>query len=145
MGTNLRWDPTYIRAIPGLLKLAGITLSLVCFVCAMAAPPHLKEQPIGEWFIFTAMTAFWVSLILLVMYLVHAIEKFHVIPWLMIEFGFCALWSFFFFTAALAFAVKAGPASLVAGADAVFKFQGWRAGQLAQGERRVTETSSHHL
>ena len=40
------------------------------------------------------------------MYLVHAIEKFHVIPWLMIEFGFCALWSFFFFTAALAFAVK---------------------------------------
>ena len=41
-----------------------------------------------------------------VMYLVHAIEKFHVIPWLMIEFGFCALWSFFFFTAALAFAVK---------------------------------------
>ena len=38
----------------------------MCFVCAMAAPPHLKEQPIGEWFIFTAMTAFWVSLILLV-------------------------------------------------------------------------------
>ena len=33
----------------------------------------------------------------------------------------------------------------VYGADAVFKFQGWRAGQLAQGERRVTETSSHHL
>merc|ERR1712037_288070 len=135
--TNLRWDPTYLRA--------------------MAAPPHLKEQPLGEWFIFTAMTAFWVSLVLLVMYLVHAIEKFHVIPWLMIEFGFCALWSFFFFTAALAFAVKAGPASLVAGAvfgfacclvygtDAVFKFQGWRAGQLAQGERRVTETSAHHL
>jgi len=30
--TNLRWDPTYIRAIPGLLKLAGITLSLVCHI-----------------------------------------------------------------------------------------------------------------
>ena len=86
----------------------------------MAAPPHLKEQPVGEWFVFTAMTAFWVSLVLMVrtfiptfridrsqvMYLVHAIEKFHVIPWLMIEFGFCALWSFFYFTAALAFAVK---------------------------------------
>ena len=28
--TNLRWDPTYLRAIPGLLKLAGIALSLVC-------------------------------------------------------------------------------------------------------------------
>ena len=104
--TNLRWDPGYIKTVPGGLKTAGVLLSLVCFLCAMCAPPHLKEQPLGEWFIFTAMTAFWVSAVLLIMYLVHAIEKFHVIPWLMIEFGFCALWSFFFFTAALAFAVE---------------------------------------
>ena len=104
--TNLRWDPGYIRTVPGGLKTAGVLLSLVCFICAMCAPPHLKEQPLGEWFIFTAMTAFWVSTVLLIMYLVHAIEKFHVIPWLMIEFGFCALWSFFFFTAALAFAAE---------------------------------------
>ena len=43
----------------------------VCFVCAMAAPPHLKEQPLGEWFVFTAMTAFWVSLVLMVRPFIH--------------------------------------------------------------------------
>jgi hypothetical protein len=33
-------------------------------------------------------------------------EKFHVIPWLMIEFGFYALWTFFYFAAAVAAAVQ---------------------------------------
>ena len=34
---------------------------------------------------------------------------------------------------------------VVYGVDAVLKFRGWRAGQLAQGERKVTQTvtSSH--
>lgn len=100
------------------------------------------------------MTAFWVSSILLVMYLLHVIEKFHVIPWLMLEFGFYALWSFFYFTAAIAAAVQ-GPVSsalaagaffgfvsmIVYGVDAFFKFRGWRAGQLAQGERKVIQTA----
>ena len=51
---------------------------------------------------------------------------------------------------------QAGPASLVAGSvfgflccllaggDAFLKFRGWREGRLAQGERRVTSTSSNH-
>jgi len=34
------------------------------------------------------------------------LEKFHVIPWLMIEFGFYALWTFFYFAAAVAAAVQ---------------------------------------
>merc|ERR1711890_173321 len=127
--------------IPGMLKLVVVIVNFVCFVCAMCLPPHLKEEPLGEWFIFTCMTAFWVSTVLLIMYLVHAIEKFHVIPWLMIEFGFCALWTFFYFTAALAFAVQQGAFSpalaagaffgfvgcLLYGVDAFFKFRGWRA------------------
>ena len=80
--------------------------NLLGFVCVMVATPYYKEQPVGEWFVFVSMTGFWVSSVLLVMYLVHAMEKFHVIPWLMIEFGFCALWTFFFFAAALAAAVE---------------------------------------
>ena len=74
----------------------------------MLATPYYKEQPVGEWFVFVSMTAFWVSLVFLLMYLFHAMEKFHVIPWLMIEFGFCALWTFFYFSAALAAAVEVG-------------------------------------
>jgi len=73
-----------------------------------------------------------------------------VIPWLMLEFGFYALWSFFYFTAAIAAAVKGYVSALAAaavfgflamlvyGVDAGFKFKGWRAGELAQGERKVT-------
>jgi hypothetical protein len=31
---------------------------------------------VGEWFVFVCMTSFWVSLILLLMYLLHAIGKY---------------------------------------------------------------------
>lgn len=152
--TNLRWDPGYIKSIPGALKLGAGLLDLVCLICVLCASPYWREQPVGEWYIFVCMTAFWVTIILLIMYLLHAIEKFHVIPWLMLEFGFYALWAFFYFTAAIATAVQgqhsaalaaAGffgfAAMFVYGVDAFFKFRGWRAGQLAQGERKVTRTT----
>jgi hypothetical protein len=32
-------------------------------------------------------------------------EKFHVIPWLLIEFVFCGLWAFFYLTTAIDTAV----------------------------------------
>ena len=154
-------------------------VNILGFICVMCASPYFKEQAVGEWFVFVSMTAFWVSLVFLIMYLIHAMEKFHVIPWLMIEFGFCALWTFFYFSAALAAAVQVGcscssdftlenllqqylqarnssplgaasffgfAGMFVYGLDAVLKFRGWRAGQLAQGERKVTQTvtNSHH-
>jgi len=153
--TNIRWDPWYIKSIPGALKLAAVIINLVCLICILSAPAYWREHSAGQWTIFVCMTAFWVSSILLVMYLLHIIEKLHVIPWLMLEFGFYALWAFFYFTAAIAVAVKArftpslGAAAFFAfvgmgiyGADAFFKFRGWRAGQLAQGERKVTSTTT---
>ena len=103
------------------------------------------------------MTGFWVSGILLIFYLLHVIEKFHVIPWLMIEMGFCCLWAFFFFTCSIDMAVQAGKydvpafgagaffgfvAMIVYGFDGFLKFKGWRAGQLAQGERVVQQAES---
>lgn len=150
---NLRWDPGYVKTLPGALKVVAVLVNILGFICVMCASPYYKEKAVGEWFVFVSMTAFWVSLVFLIMYLIHAMEKFHVIPWLMIEFGFCALWTFFYFSAALAAAVEArysgplGAASFfgfagmfVYGLDAVLKFRGWRAGQLAQGERKVTQT-----
>jgi len=153
--TNLRWDPGYLKTVPGALKGVLSILNVICFICIMCTTPWYKEAAIGEWFIFVSMTAFWVSLVLIIMYLIHAIEKFHVIPWLMIEFGFYALWTFFYFTAALAAAVEAkhsaalGAASffgfactLLYGYDSFLKFRGWRAGHLAQGERKVVQSSA---
>ncbi|KAK3863555.1 hypothetical protein Pcinc_030705 [Petrolisthes cinctipes] len=67
-----------------------------------------------------------------------------------LEFGYCALWTFFYLTAAAACASWGGsdPAAAAAaffgfvamilyGADAFFKFKGWRAGEIAQGERQI--------
>ena len=104
------------------------------------------------------MTAFWVTGILLIMYLLHVIEKFHVIPWLLIEMIFCGTWTLFYFSTAIDCAVKssnyAGTSALAAasvfsfmalavyGYDTFVKFTGWRAGQLGQGERRVQQTQS---
>mgnify|MGYP007023076024 FL=1 len=104
------------------------------------------------------MTGFWVSGILLIFYLLHVMEKFHVIPWMMIEMGFCCLWSFFFFTCSIDMAVQAGKyanasayaagaffgfaAMIVYGFDGFLKFKGWRAGQLAQGERVVQQAEA---
>ena len=93
------------------------------------------------------------------MYILHVIEKFHVIPWLLIEMIFCGAWSLFYFSAAIDCAVKANQSTgsvpaltatsvfafialAVYGYDTFLKYSGWRAGQLAQGERRVQQTQS---
>ena len=74
---------------------------------------------------------------------------------MLIEMVFCAVWTFFYFAAAVDAATKApyraalgaasffGFAAMVAyGADAFLKLQGWRAGQLAQGERTVQRSTA---
>lgn len=125
----------------------------------MCSGAFWRQTTTAEWTDFVAMTGFWVSGILLIFYLLHVIEKFHVIPWILIEMVFCCLWAFFYFTCSLDLAVKAGKyangpsafaaasffgfvAMLVYGVDGFFKFKGWRAGQIAQGERVVQQTEA---
>ncbi len=152
--TNLRWDPGYVRTIPGILKVVQVVLNLIAFICVMASGAHWRSRSVGSWFCFVTMTAFWTTGTLLVLYLLHVIEKFHVIPWMLIEFVFCTLWTFFYFTASLDAAVNASyePALGAAcffgflamaayGYDAFLKFRGYRAGQLAQGERTVQQAT----
>ncbi len=79
--TNLRWDPSYVRTVPGMLKVAVVAVNLVGFICVMCSGPQWRSQPVGEWFTLVAMTGFWTTGTLLVFYLLHVIEKFHVIPW----------------------------------------------------------------
>merc|ERR1719499_2813366 len=85
---------------------------MIGFICVMSAGAYWRSQTVGNWFCFVTMTAFWTTGTLLVFYLLHVIEKFHVIPWMLVEMAVC-------------------------GYDAFLKFSGWRAGQLAQGERTV--------
>lgn len=122
----------------------------------MCSGSYWRETTTAEWTDFVTMTGFWVTGILLIFYLLHVIEKFHVIPWIMIEMIFCILWAFFFFTCSIDLAVKAagGPkafgaasffgfcAMIIYGVDGFFKFRAWKAGQIAQGERVTQQTES---
>ena len=105
---GLRWDPSYIKTIPGMLKIGQVILDSIVFICVMCSGSYFRNISTGAWTDFVAMTGFWVSGILLIFYLLHVMEKFHVIPWLTIEMGFCCLWSFFFFTCSIHMAVQAG-------------------------------------
>lgn len=109
----------------------------------MFATPYYREQPVGEWFVFVAMTAFWVSLVTLFMYLTHAMEKFHVIPWLMIEFGFCALWTFFYFSAALAAAVEVSRSVQISSDQFTLNILTSGTQQFSSGSRLILRVPEH--
>ena len=89
------------------LKFLFQIINLVVFICVMSSGVYYRETVTAEWTDFVAMTGFWVTGILLIFYLLHVIEKFHVIPWMMIEMGFTILWAFFYFTCSIDLAVKA--------------------------------------
>ena len=61
----------------------------------------------GEWAYFVAITGFWITASLLIMYFLHTIERCQAIPWMMIEMIYCSTWAFFYFTASTAMAVEA--------------------------------------
>ena len=82
-------------------------INLVVFICVMSSGVHFRELTTAEWTDFVAMTAFWVTGILLIFYLLHVIEKFHVIPWMTIEMGFTILWAFFYLTCSIDLAINA--------------------------------------
>ena len=82
-------------------------INLVVFICVMSSGVYWRETTTAEWTDFVAMTGFWVTGILLIFYLLHVIEKFHVIPWMTIEMGFTILWAFFYLTCSIDLAINA--------------------------------------
>lgn len=69
------------------------------------------------------MTGFWFTGILLVFYLFHIVEKFYKMPWLKIEFVFCALWTLLYVIAAsLAVSYSVVEAFVAAGVSILFNY-----------------------
>ncbi|XP_013787640.1 MARVEL domain-containing protein 1-like [Limulus polyphemus] len=149
----IRFDKSYIRTVPGILKVVQVVINLIGFICAQVALCSLCSE--SNWFSFVSMTAFWVTLILLIFYLFHVIEKTHIIPWLLVELVYCGVWTIFYLIAALVVSVNgrydnawaaAGffgfVAMLLYGTDTFLKYKAWRTGEIAQGERTVTVTTS---
>lgn len=150
---NIRFDASYVKTLSGLLKVAQVILNLLGFICITVS--QYSNHSRGGWFNTVAMGGFWFTGILLALYLFHVVEKFFKIPWLKIEFIFCAIWTVFYLLAASlaadyaryseAFGVAAFfgfCAMVIYGYDAWLKFNGVRSGALAQGERQISKQVS---
>lgn len=149
----IRFDHSYVLKLPGWLKCGQCLVSLLGFICTSSS--YQNRESSANWYGFVSMTAFWVTLVLLIMYLIHLIEKLHFIPWILGEFIFCSLWTLFYGIAAIVVCAKARGddafaaagvfgfiGMLLYGIDAFLKFKGWRAGELAQGERVVSSSTT---
>ncbi|XP_076172158.1 CKLF-like MARVEL transmembrane domain-containing protein 4 [Ptiloglossa arizonensis] len=150
---NIRFDPSYMRTVPGILKIAQVAFNLLVFICITVSGHSNTSR--GGWFNTVAMGGFWFTGILLVFYLFHIVEKFSKIPWLKLEFIFCSIWTVFYLLAAAlaadyakyveAFGVGAffGFCAMIAyGYDAWLKFQGVKSGALAQGHHSPEHVST---
>lgn len=60
-------------------------LGFICIQCSQYSP-----MGIAQFFSTVTMIAFWFTGILLVLYLFHVVYAFNKIPWMKIEFFFCA-------------------------------------------------------
>nr|XP_032529535.1 CKLF-like MARVEL transmembrane domain-containing protein 4 isoform X1 [Danaus plexippus plexippus] len=149
--TNIRFDPSYVRSIPGILKVVQVVFSLLGFICIQFS--HFNNASKGLFFSWISMIAFWFTGILLGFYLFHIVEKFYKIPWLKIELLFTALWTFLYLLAAvLAVTVHDNPhaaaaffgfsCTLAYCVDAYLKWRAARAGGLAQGTRVVSKQTT---
>ncbi|XP_075991814.1 CKLF-like MARVEL transmembrane domain-containing protein 4 [Anticarsia gemmatalis] len=149
--TNIRFDPSYIKTIPGILKIVQVSCSLLGFICIQFS--NLNSASRGSFFSWISMIAFWFTGILLGFYLFHILEKFYKIPWLKIEFVFCALWTFFYLLVSiLATTVHDNPhsaasffgfvAMIAYAGDCYLKWVAVRAGGLAQGSRVVSKQTT---
>ncbi|KAJ0181534.1 hypothetical protein K1T71_002256 [Dendrolimus kikuchii] len=149
--TNIRFDKSYLLTLPGILKCAQVFFSLVGFISVQVS--HMNNAPKGSFYGWISMIAFWFTGILLGFYLFHLVEKFYKIPWLKMEFGFCALWTLMYLIVSIlattvhdnphAAAAVFGFVAMVAYAiDAYVKYVAVRSGGLAQGSRVVSKQTT---
>lgn len=133
------------------MKIAQIVLNFLGIICIVVTNVTFTR---GSFFQTIGWIGFWFTGILLLSYLFHIVEKFYKIPWLKIEFGFCALWTVLYMIAsALCAAVSSVEAYSVAaffgfcamvayGYDAFLKYRAIQSGELAQGERVITKQTT---
>uniref|UniRef100_A0A1L8E2T8 Putative member of chemokine-like factor super family n=1 Tax=Nyssomyia neivai TaxID=330878 RepID=A0A1L8E2T8_9DIPT len=144
---QIRYDPSYLRTVPGIIKLVCIVLNLIGFICIEVSAFSYHSR--GSFFNSVAMTGFWFTGIMLLLYLFHVLEKFYKLPWLHIELVFCAIWTLLYALAAglaAAMGLEAytaaaffGFCAMVAyGYDAFLKYKAVQSGQIAQGTRQQT-------
>lgn len=131
----IRFDRSYVKTVPGILKLVEIACNLIGFICIKISWSWVSA-------IFYNIL-YWVAIIitgfLLVAYTLHIVEKFHHWPWHKLEFYYCVIVSLTYFGCSI-FASTIGEsvgyavgffgfcAIIAYGFDAYLKFKGFRRG-----------------
>ncbi|CAH1391857.1 unnamed protein product [Nezara viridula] len=150
--TDIRYDPLYIRSVPGILKCVEIVLNLLVFLSASFSKfSHVAHMS------FTSLICgfgFWVTGILLGCYAFHVVEKFYRIPWLKFELIYTGIWAFFLMIGSTFCAAYMGSGAvfgvvsffgyinMIAYAyDCFLKFKSIQNGEIAQGERIKTTST----
>ncbi|XP_038208566.1 proteolipid protein 2-like [Zerene cesonia] len=146
--TQTRLDTSYVKSIPGILKVVAIVLDFLGYICIQASAFSSNWR--GVYFMVAAHLGLWFSAILLLFYTFHIIEKYHNVKWLHIEMIGCGVVSFLYLigsTIVVAFGSAAYSAAgffgylamVLYGYEAFAKFQAIKSGELAQGSRVVTK------
>ncbi|XP_014203309.1 CKLF-like MARVEL transmembrane domain-containing protein 4 [Copidosoma floridanum] len=143
---SIRYDPSYLHTLPGRLKITELVLNVVGFIFVVAS--IISHHGRCSWFNTVAMIGFWTTGILLTFYVFHIVEKFNRIPWLKIEFIFCAIETVgYLLASALIAALASSSESLgvaafvgfismcVYGFDCWEKFKAMRNGDWPQGQK----------
>ncbi|XP_059058986.1 plasmolipin [Achroia grisella] len=131
----LRFDKNYVKTLPGVLKLIQVICNLVGFICIKVSWVWLSAIFFNILYWFANV----VTLLLLLMYTFHFVEKYDRWPWLKLEFFYCcvvvlAYICFSIFATAIGESVGYavgffGLCAIIAyGLDGYLKYRGWRRG-----------------
>ncbi|XP_054706607.1 CKLF-like MARVEL transmembrane domain-containing protein 8 [Uloborus diversus] len=116
----IRFDSSYIKTLPGILKVAeavsaGILLQTRHFPTPKIAPKvsslagfiSVETVTYGiawshyTWASFVFISGFCITVVLILFYLFHVVETLHQLPWLIVEGSYDIIWCVFFFAAAV--------------------------------------------
>jgi len=103
-------DVSYIKTLPGILRIVELVLCIIVFICAVSACSWANWYGNGGacgWAGFVGFVGFLLVTTWLLFYLFHVHDVSANVPWLLIELIIYAVWTLFFFIAGIASAVAA--------------------------------------
>ncbi|XP_075991811.1 CKLF-like MARVEL transmembrane domain-containing protein 7 [Anticarsia gemmatalis] len=146
--TETRFDLSYIKTPPGVIKIVVIVFNLIGFICIQSSAFWSNGR--GVYFNIVAHLGLWFSAILLACYLFHVVERYHNIKWLKIEMiGYIVLVFLYLIASTIVVAFGAAAysaagffgylAMVLYGIDAFLKYKQLKAGEPAQGHKVVAK------
>ncbi|ESO82804.1 hypothetical protein LOTGIDRAFT_229820 [Lottia gigantea] len=155
---GIKLDFSYMKSIPGMLRVGEIFLTLIAFSCVAASRNYYCDYKYASgynYFEFVSISAFISTLIIYIMYIVDLHNKFvfKFVPWKLADCVWCGVYTLFFFIASCVLASngcsqggnKAGAAfgffsTIAIGADGFLAFWELRAERMCTTTHRSPAT-----